>query len=230
MQRSTDGTPAEAPRRALAWQYWQEIWYEPAWITWLKKIGCTGPWRVVATGSTPFGSNLGSARVRTYAMTSAIWMSERYGAKFGMSGDSPTDCAPCAITLCRKWSGSAFRIRPSVRSCGLIGRFWPATPSPLPSAPWQVAQYWSKVALPRAIGRGSGPSCPPPWAAAFSPLGPEAGVVADLATEIGNPIRMPISTAAMAALPTTADRAMRMGFDSLLEKTPSNILKARPEA
>ena len=56
MQRSTDGTPAELLRRAPAWQYWQSIWYEPAWITWLKKIGCTGPSRSRATGSTFAGS------------------------------------------------------------------------------------------------------------------------------------------------------------------------------
>ena len=47
MQRSTDGTPAALLRRAPEWHYWQAIWYEPAWITWLKKIGCSGPWRVV---------------------------------------------------------------------------------------------------------------------------------------------------------------------------------------
>ena len=34
------------------WQYWQPIWYEPVWMTWLKKIGCTGPSRVAAMGST----------------------------------------------------------------------------------------------------------------------------------------------------------------------------------
>jgi hypothetical protein len=36
--------------------------------------------------------------------------------------------------------------------------------------------------------------------------------VADLAADIGNPMRIPISTAAMAALPTTADRGIRMRF------------------
>jgi len=46
MQRSTDGTPAALLRRAPAWQYWQAIWYEPAWMTWLKKIGCSGACRV----------------------------------------------------------------------------------------------------------------------------------------------------------------------------------------
>src|SRR5690349_24935540 len=85
-------------------------------------------------------------------------------------------------------------------------------PSPLPSAPWQFAQYWSKVALPRAMIRGSVPSRVPWPAAIFSAPGPGAGVVADLAVEIGNPMRMPISTAAMAALPTTAERGTRMSF------------------
>src|SRR5260370_35044867 len=47
-------------------------------------------------------------------------------------------------------------------------------------------------------------------AGACSPFCPEAGAVADLAAEIGNPMRIPISTAAVAALPTTADRGIRM--------------------
>src|SRR6267142_2952025 len=89
MQRSTDGTPAALLRRAPEWQYWQAIWYEPAWITWLKKIGCSGPCRVVATGSTFAGSYAGSASVRTYAMTSRICTSDRKGVKLGISGESP---------------------------------------------------------------------------------------------------------------------------------------------
>ena len=43
MQRSTDGTPAVLLRRALLWQYWQPICIEPAWITWLKKMGWHRP-------------------------------------------------------------------------------------------------------------------------------------------------------------------------------------------
>ena len=39
MQRATDGSPAKTPRRASAWQYWQSIPYEPAWIAWLNSIG-----------------------------------------------------------------------------------------------------------------------------------------------------------------------------------------------
>ena len=65
MQRSTDGTPAVLLRRALVWQYWQPICIEPAWITWLKKMGCTGPSRLAGIGSTLCGSNAGSARERT---------------------------------------------------------------------------------------------------------------------------------------------------------------------
>src|SRR4029078_4264736 len=40
--RSTDGSPAYSERRASAWQYWQSIWNEPAWIRWLKRIGWRG--------------------------------------------------------------------------------------------------------------------------------------------------------------------------------------------
>ena len=64
MHRSTEGMPAVAERRAPAWQYWQSILNAPAWITWLKKIGCTGPSRFSGTGSTPLGSYGGSAKVR----------------------------------------------------------------------------------------------------------------------------------------------------------------------
>ena len=73
-------------------------------------------------------------------MTSRICTSDRKGVKFGISGESPTTCPPCEMMLWRKWSGNALRMRPSVRFWGLIGRFWPATPSPLASVPWQFAQ------------------------------------------------------------------------------------------
>src|SRR2546428_5839189 len=42
MQRSTEGSPAYSERRASAWQYWQAIWDDPAWITWPKRIGWRG--------------------------------------------------------------------------------------------------------------------------------------------------------------------------------------------
>src|SRR3989304_5911343 len=41
MQRWPDGIPATADLRALAWQYRQGIWFWPAWILWLKAIGCS---------------------------------------------------------------------------------------------------------------------------------------------------------------------------------------------
>ena len=42
MQRLTDGMPAKVERRASAWQYWQSILKSPAWILWLKRMGCFG--------------------------------------------------------------------------------------------------------------------------------------------------------------------------------------------
>ena len=42
MQRLTEGRPANDERRASAWQYWQSILKSPAWILWLKRMGCFG--------------------------------------------------------------------------------------------------------------------------------------------------------------------------------------------
>jgi hypothetical protein len=42
MHRATDGSPAYTLRRASAWQYWQSIAYDPAWIAWLNSIGWGG--------------------------------------------------------------------------------------------------------------------------------------------------------------------------------------------
>ena len=148
MQRSTDGTPAALLRRAPAWQYWQAIWYEPAWITWLKKIGCTGPCRLVATGSTFVGSYAGSASVRMLGDDLFDLQVRQEGREVRHQRREPDLLTPVRDgRLCRKWSGSALTMRPSVRFWGLIGRFCPAMPSPLPSAPWQLAQYWVEGGL-----------------------------------------------------------------------------------
>ena len=64
-QRSTDGSPAYSERRASAWQYWQSIWYLPAWMRWLKKIGCVGARGGATIGSTAAARNGGDARERT---------------------------------------------------------------------------------------------------------------------------------------------------------------------
>jgi hypothetical protein len=42
MQRATDGRPANVLRRASAWQNWQPIPYDPAWIAWLNSMGWAG--------------------------------------------------------------------------------------------------------------------------------------------------------------------------------------------
>jgi hypothetical protein len=59
--------------------------------------------------------------------------------------------------------------------------------------------------------RGSMPRDSDPW----------AGAVADFAVERGNAISMPIRTAAMAALPTTAERGTRMRFGLSPWKNPT---------
>ena len=39
-QRCTGGTPEVEERRAYSWQYWQGILLTPAWMRWLKGMGC----------------------------------------------------------------------------------------------------------------------------------------------------------------------------------------------
>src|SRR5437870_8660028 len=68
-QRSTDGRPAYSERRASAWQYWQSIRYLPAWMRWLKKIGCVGARGAVTIGTTAAARNGGDASERTWRIT-----------------------------------------------------------------------------------------------------------------------------------------------------------------
>jgi len=76
--------PPRCLRARPAWQYWQAIWYEPAWITWLKKIAAPALAAWWRPGSTLAGSYAGSASVRTYAMTSDLHVGEK-GVEVGHS-------------------------------------------------------------------------------------------------------------------------------------------------
>ena len=140
-QRSTDGRPAYSERRASAWQYWQSILNEPAWIRWLKKIGCFGAPGTVTSARALSGSNLGSASVRTKAAMSRAWASPRYAAKGGMPGDNPSAGPPCRMMLTMNASGSPFMRRPSARFEGLVAKPPAEGPSPRPASPWQTWQW-----------------------------------------------------------------------------------------
>src|SRR2546430_17590655 len=86
-QRSTDGRPAYSERRASAWQYWQSIRYLPAWMRWLKKIGCVGARGAVTIGTTAAARNGGNASERTWRITWRICASLRYSPNAGMPGE-----------------------------------------------------------------------------------------------------------------------------------------------
>src|SRR5258708_12268472 len=72
MHRSTDGSPAYSERRASAWQYWQSIWYLPAWTRWLKKIGWRGPPGTLTIGPAAAGANPGVAGGRREGVPSRV--------------------------------------------------------------------------------------------------------------------------------------------------------------
>ena len=118
-------------------------------MTWLKKIGCTGPSRFVAMGRTLAGSYGGCAIVRTYWMISSICRSLSCGLNGGMSEESPTACGPSEMARCRNSSVRGFMTAPTVRSWGLMVRLAPPGPSPLPDSPWHEAQYWPNICWPR---------------------------------------------------------------------------------
>src|SRR2546427_11204916 len=141
MQRSTEGSPAYSERRASAWQYWQEIWNDPAWITWLKRIGWRGAFGNVTSGFAIPGRNGGAAIARRYRISWRVWLSLRKSANGGIPGDSPSAGPPRRMMLTRNSSGSAFMRRPSVRSAGLVANPVADDPSPRPASPWQTAQY-----------------------------------------------------------------------------------------
>src|SRR2546421_7259758 len=94
-QRSTDGSPAYSERRASAWQYWQSIWYLPAWMRWLKKIGCVGARGGATIGSTAAARNGGGARGRTQRITPRRCTSLRYAPDAGRPRERPPAGAPC---------------------------------------------------------------------------------------------------------------------------------------
>src|SRR5882724_9044500 len=140
MQRSTDGSPAYSERRASAWQYWHAIWNDPAWITWLKRIGWRGACGGDTSGFAISGRNGGDANERRYSITWRVSLSLRNAESGGMPGERPSGGPPCMITLNRNSSGSPFISRPSVRSAGLVTNEAADDPSPRPVSPWQVAQ------------------------------------------------------------------------------------------
>src|SRR2546430_11103669 len=82
-QRSTDGSPAYSERRASAWQYWQSILYLPAWMRWLKKIGCVGARGGATIGSTAAARNGGGAGGGPRRGTSRVCPSLRYAPNAG---------------------------------------------------------------------------------------------------------------------------------------------------
>jgi hypothetical protein len=102
-------------------------------MTWLKKIGWTGPSRFVAMGRTLVGSYGGCAIVRTYWMISSICRSLSCGLNGGMSEESPTDCGPSEMARCRNSLGSGFITAPTVRSWGLMARLAPLVHRPCPT-------------------------------------------------------------------------------------------------
>src|SRR2546425_1658321 len=157
-QRSTDGRPAYSERRASAWQYWQGIWNEPAWTTWLKKIGCFGArgGRASVVGPPRYS---GRASVRTKATIRRTWSALSVRSKGGIVGASPCAGPPWVITLTRNSSGSPFMRRPSARSAGRVAKPAADAPSPRPPSPWQVAQWVAKSARPAWTSRSaSGPA------------------------------------------------------------------------
>src|SRR5260370_34542933 len=77
MHRSTDGSPAYSERRASAWQYWQSIWYLPAWTRWLKKIGWRGAPGPLAIGRAAAGAETGVPRGAGEARELAVWAGRR---------------------------------------------------------------------------------------------------------------------------------------------------------
>src|SRR5688572_25904565 len=78
MQRSTEGSPAYSERRASAWQCRHGIWNEPAWMRWLKKIGCAGAPSTLTTGRAISGWKDGRASDLRYAITWRAWSSLRW--------------------------------------------------------------------------------------------------------------------------------------------------------
>src|SRR5260370_12949843 len=98
MHRSTDGSPAYSERRASAWQYWQSIWYLPAWTRWLKKIGWRGAPGTLTIGRAAAGADTGVARGRGEAITAPICAAPGDRAKAGMARRSPPPGPPCPLT------------------------------------------------------------------------------------------------------------------------------------
>src|SRR2546422_7844925 len=99
MQRSTEGSPAYSERRASAWQYWQAIWNDPAWITWLKRIGWRGALGPITSGLAVSGWEGGEASARRERVSFRVSASGRYPENGGIVGAGPSAGPPRTTTL-----------------------------------------------------------------------------------------------------------------------------------
>src|SRR5260370_23276477 len=112
MHRSTDGSPAYSERRASAWQYWQSIWYLPAWTRWLKKIGWRGAPGTLTIGRAAAGAYTGVARVRREAITAPIRAAARDPSEARTPMHRPLAGPPCPSTLATEPSGGGVTTPP----------------------------------------------------------------------------------------------------------------------
>src|SRR3989442_12543756 len=99
MQRSTEGSPAYSERRASAWQYWQAIWNDPAWITWLKRIGWRGAFGPITSGFAGSGREGGGGGGRGEGVRRRVSAAGRYPGKWRHGGAGPSAGPPPRTTV-----------------------------------------------------------------------------------------------------------------------------------